>query len=126
MKITLTIIIFLIFLAACSEIPDLQEADILAKANQEALALGKLDRKLMYGMFPLYVDADEDGFGTDVTIELVDDGSGVFDCDAVPGMSSNMMDCDDADAAVNPNAGIAELSASAKAIVGVFPDTPLI
>ena len=33
-----------------------------------------------------------------------DDGSGVFDCDAVPGMSSNMMDCDDADAAVNPSA----------------------
>ena len=28
-----------------------------------------------------YVDADEDGFGTAVTIELGDDGSGVFDCD---------------------------------------------
>jgi antitoxin component YwqK of YwqJK toxin-antitoxin module len=62
MKITLTIIIFLIFLGACSEIPDLQEADILAEANQEAIALGKLDRKLMYGMFPLYVDADEEPY----------------------------------------------------------------
>ena len=62
MKITLTIIIFLIFLVACSEIPDLQEAGILKEANQEAIPLGKLERKLMYGMFPLYVDADEEPY----------------------------------------------------------------
>lgn len=62
MKITLTIILFLIFLGACSEIPDLQEADILAEAKQEAIALGKLDRKLMYGMFPLYVDSEEEPY----------------------------------------------------------------
>ena len=59
MKITLTTIIFLIFLGACSKIPDLQEAGTLKEANHEAIPLGKLDRKLMYGMFPLYVDADE-------------------------------------------------------------------
>ena len=62
MKITLTIIIFLIFLGACSEIPDLQEAGILKEANKEAIALGKLNRKLMYGMFPLYVDAEEEPY----------------------------------------------------------------
>ena len=62
MKITLTIIIFLIFLGACSEIPDLQEAATLKKANQEAIPLDKLDKKLMYGMFPLYVDADEEPY----------------------------------------------------------------
>ena len=28
------------------------------------------------------------------------DGSGIFGCDTVPGMSSNMMDCDDADAVI--------------------------
>jgi hypothetical protein len=62
MKIALTIILFLIFLGACSEIPDLQEAAILKEANQEAIPLGKLDRKLMYGMLPLYVDAEEEPF----------------------------------------------------------------
>jgi len=62
MKIALTIILFLIFLGACSEIPDLQEAGTLKEANQEAIPLGKLDRKLMYGMFPIYVDADEEPY----------------------------------------------------------------
>lgn len=62
MKITLTIIIFLIFLGACSKIPDLQEAGTLKEANQQAIPLGKLERKLMYGMFPLYVDADEEPY----------------------------------------------------------------
>ncbi|MEK9783533.1 MAG: hypothetical protein VW312_02745, partial [Opitutales bacterium] len=62
MKIALTIILFLIFLGACSKIPDLQEAGILKEANQEAIPLGKLERKLMYGMFPLYVDADEEPY----------------------------------------------------------------
>lgn len=62
MKIALTIILFLIFIGACSEIPDLQEEEILKEANQEAIPLGKLERKLMYGMFPLYVDADEEPY----------------------------------------------------------------
>jgi len=62
MKITLTTILFLIFFGACSKIPDLQEEGILEEANQEAIPLGQLERKLMYGMFPLYVDVDEDPY----------------------------------------------------------------
>jgi antitoxin component YwqK of YwqJK toxin-antitoxin module len=62
MKITLTIIIFLIFLGACSEIPDLQEAGTLKKANQEAIPLGKLERKLIHGMFLVYVDANKEPY----------------------------------------------------------------
>jgi len=62
MKITVTTILFLIFFGACSEIPDLQEPGILKEAIQEAIPLGQLERKLMYGMFPLYVDIDEDPY----------------------------------------------------------------
>ena len=62
MKITATTILFLILLGSCSKIPDLQDAGILEEANHEAIALGKLERKLMYGMFPLYVDADEEPY----------------------------------------------------------------
>ena len=36
-----------------------------------------------------YEDVDEDGFGTDVSLELGDDGTGAFDCDSVVGMSSD-------------------------------------
>ena len=62
MKIIASTIIFLIFLGSCSIIPDLQDAGILEEAKHEAIPLGKLERKLMYGMFPLYVDADEEPY----------------------------------------------------------------
>lgn len=62
MKITVTTILFLIFFGACSKVPDLQESGILEEANQEAISLAQLERKLMYGMFPLYVDVDEEPY----------------------------------------------------------------
>ena len=50
-----------------------------------------------------YEDADADGFGADVLVEL-SDGTGVFDCDATSGMSSDNSDCEDGDSAVYPSA----------------------
>ena len=82
---------------------DCDDSDGSVNPSKEEIAVDGVDQNCD-AVELCYVDADEDGFGTDVTIELGDDGSGIFDCDAVPGMSSNMMDCDDADAAVNPSA----------------------
>ena len=42
-----------------------------------------------------YVDADGDGYGT---------GSGVLDCGPLVGFATNDLDCDDADAAISPDA----------------------
>ena len=45
-------------LFSCS-VPDLSDPEILLDAQKEAIPLESLERKLMYGMIPLYVDQTE-------------------------------------------------------------------
>ena len=82
---------------------DCDDSDQSINPSKEEIAVDGVDQNCD-AVELCYVDADEDGFGTETPLDGASDGSGIFDCDAVPGMSSNMMDCDDADAAVNPNA----------------------
>ena len=51
-----------------------------------------------------YEDADADGFGTDVLVELSDDGNAGLDCAVATNLSTNNLDCDDIEFAVNPDA----------------------
>jgi len=48
-------------LFSCS-VPDLSDPEILRDAQKEAIPLESLERKLMYGMIPLYVDQNGDPY----------------------------------------------------------------
>ena len=48
-----------IFLGSSCSIPDLENTEVLEEARKEAISLDSLERKFMYGMFPLYVDEDD-------------------------------------------------------------------
>ena len=52
---SIVLVLVLAMLTSCS-VPDLSDADIFAKATQNALDLKSLERKFMYGMFHLWVD----------------------------------------------------------------------
>ena len=51
-----------------------------------------------------YEDLDDDGYGSENHAWIADDGAGVYDCEATANASLNWSDCDDSDAAVNPDA----------------------
>ena len=82
---------------------DCDDANESINPNKEEGPVDGVDQNCD-GIELCYIDVDGDGFGADQTIEMMDDGSGSFDCDAVAGMSSNNLDCDDDNSAVHPSA----------------------
>ncbi len=51
-----------------------------------------------------YEDQDGDGFGGSFTVDLVDDGTGTFDCVTAFGMTDNDDDCEDTYGTIHPDA----------------------
>ena len=82
---------------------DCNDGDATVNPMAEEIGADGLDQNCD-GIEWCYEDADADGYGTELWVELTDDGSGYLDCSAATNMSDNWSDCDDIDSAVNPDA----------------------
>ena len=82
---------------------DCDDSDSSINPDKEEAAADGVDQNCD-GVELCFEDADNDTFGSENTVELLNDGTGVFDCGAVLGMSASAMDCDDVNADVYPTA----------------------